>query len=1134
MFLLLLGLQTETARATSRFEEISVSQGLPHNCANSIVQDNDGFLWIGTLQGLARYDGYGFKVFRPGEGKETIGGNRVYSLAWGDENQLWVGLNDGGVDRLDLQTGNFEHFTHKEDDPTSLSSDRVRKIIKDREGHIWIATDDAGLNRLDPKTSQIVRYRHDPDDPGSLSSDNVRTVLEDAEGRIWVGTKDSGLNLFVSQTGTFLKFRHDADDPETLSSDAIQALFEDSRQRLWIGAFEGHVSVLDRSRDRFTRHDLDESSRDGAHAVVRAFAEDKGGDIWIGTEKGVFVCHSDDDRFSRIDSENQGTDYYMSDNSIRAIFEDGSGLLWFGTLAAGLAKFNRRALLFEHIYHQKDAPNSLLDNMAWALYEDSRSNLWVGTTTGVTRLDKDLSKATHFVYDDKNPSDSIPPSNVTAFLEYEPGVMFLGTYLHGLTIMDERAKSYQRFTHDAANPSSISDNSVSSIFRDSESGIWIGTYNGGLNLFDPRTGAFRRFRHETTDPGSIGSNRVTCIHEDTQNNLWIGTSGGGLNLLDREKGVFQRFTLQADDRASLSIRRIQHLYESSDGTLWIATDMGLGRFDRKTKDFEYVHHNIESSPRAIFGILEDERDRLWMSSNKGLIVYDTKKNKAFSLSTSDGLQSDEFIERSLVKSPSGKMCFGGRNGLNCFYPNAVSFDITPSAVNLISVKIFDKEMTLDTPVTQLKELELSHRESFLSFEFTVFDYHTPQKNRFSYKLEGFDKKWIDAGTRNFASYTNLPGGEYVFRLKGANHIGIWSSRDNDLKVEVVPPFYETRWFYLVTTLLGAALVVLVVVLRTAQAKKRERKLSALAWEQTNDVLKEQVDSIKKVADTVSSVVNEILEATTVLSTSSSEVATSVSETTAAIFQMQASGATAKLNASEIVSSAKNTEKRTERGQQAIQKATDIVQMVKAESQQISEGSQTLIDTIQDVTQIVSAVEEISKRSKILAVNASIEAAKAGRYGTGFGVVAREIKSMALQSTQALQRINKVLSQVQTTIETIVKNSSRGNSRIEEGALQMKESSDIVTELSEAVHSSSRLATVIDKHIVYQTTTQEQIGVAMDKINGAALENYQLSTEMRHYADRLSESMTQLTGFIDNWHTPDFRSKFKFRTDPKSR
>ncbi len=827
-----------------RFAHLSIEDGLSHGMVLRIVQDDLGFMWFGTADGLNRYDGHTFKVYKSNpDDPGSLRSDSIWALYVDRAGTLWVGTEGGGLSYLDRDTDSFVHYLHDPDDAHSLSNDGVTVIYEDQAGVLWVGTATGGLNRLDRAvgravgradsqaegqgTGQFTHYRHDPDDPQSLSSDGVISLFEDSEGVLWVGTSE-GLNRFDRDAGTFTRYQNDPADPHSLSHNSVWVIHEDQNGALWIGTAGGGLSRFNRAASReteqFTHYQFDPDDEQSlSNDIVFALHELPGGDFLVGTYGGgLNRFNPQTGRSIRYESD-RFDPYSLSSNHIRSIYADRSGVLWIGTEGGGINRNDPPYKRFLHYRAVPGDPNSLSHNFITALHEGRDGALWIGTLDGgLNRLDQETGEFTHYRHDPSDP-DSLSDDNVTGIYEDHLGVLWAATGDGGLDRLDRASGRFTHYRRDSGDPGSLSTDALYTVYEDRDNRLWIGTNGGGLALFDRETERFTHYRYNPADPHSLSHDRVNAIYEDRVGHLWIGTSGGGVNRFDRETGQFTRYQADMDDPDSLSNDVVFAIHEDQAGNLWIGTAGGLNRFDPTTETFINYRETDGLPSNLIAGILEDENGNLWLSTGRGLVKMDPRTETIRSYDAGDGLQSAQFQPGAYDKGQDGMMFFGGVNGFNAFHPEEIKDNPFKPPIVLTALYQGGDKVPLDQAVETVDAITMRWPNNFFEFEFAALNYVQPKKNQHAYILEGFDRDWNHIGNRHFGRYTNLPGGTYTLRLRGANNDGVWNEEAATLRVTVIPPIWNTTWFRVSAALLalGGAGAFFAVRIRAMEAQRRQ-------------------------------------------------------------------------------------------------------------------------------------------------------------------------------------------------------------------------------------------------------------------------------------------------------------------------
>jgi len=826
-----------------KFDQISLEQGLSQSTVNAIIQDRQGFMWFGTEDGLNRYDGYNFVVYRNNPlDSSSVSDNRILALCEDNNGDIWIGTFRGGLNRYVRDEDMFIRYKHEPSNPRSLSSNSVSAVEQDSTGVIWIGTWGGGLNRYDAKSDSFLRFRHNPGEPNSLVDDRVTSLCIDRTGGLWVGTWGglSKISLNVkdgvfSSVAGFDRYQHDEKDPRGLSSDQVTRLYEDEFGDLWVGTLESGINRYDGKTNGFIAYRHEENNMKSlSSGGVRCILGDRRGDLWIGTYGGGLNRF---DRNANIFFHYQFVPenvYSLKDNLIFSLCEDRTGRIWIGTGASGLNLYDPDKRKFVHNFQVPSDPQSLSNNVVRALTEDGRGDLWVGTLGGgLDRYDKKEGGVTHFRYAQNDPK-GISSSSIISLREDKFGLLWIGTDNKGLDRYDRHTGKFVHFRHNPVDSLSLSNNVIFSIYEDRGRYLWVGTANG-LNLFDRKAHTFIRYYSETDNPNSLSGNWVYSIYEDSKGFLWVGTWGSGVSRYDRRTSIFKRYQPEPNNPHSLSDLTVFAIVEDNNEDLWLGTANGLNQYVRAKDTFIHYTERDGLPNNVVYGILPDDAGNLWLSTNHGLCKFNRETHRCQNYDIFDGLQSNEFNQGAYCKSKSGQMFFGGINGFNAFYPDSIKRNTNIPPVVLTSFRVFDKPVRLDQSVWMLDDIQLSYNDNFFSFEFAALDYTAPQKNRYAYMLEGFDRDWIYSGTRRYASYTNLDGGEYVFRVKGSNNDDVWNEQGVSVRITIIPPFWKTWWFILVAAFTIAAASFQAYRYRVSQLLKVERMRTRIATDLHDDI-----------------------------------------------------------------------------------------------------------------------------------------------------------------------------------------------------------------------------------------------------------------------------------------------------------
>jgi len=810
------------------FKHVTTADGLSQSTAFCIIQDSRGFLWVGTQDGLNKYDGYTFTVYKPDpDDSNTLSDTQIFCIMEDRLNPgiFWIGTISGGLNKFDSRIERFYRYSIDPNNPNAVGDGSITSFCQDKSGALWVGTGRQGVYKIVGKTNpdgtqteRIFHYTSDPNDPFSLCNNGINMVYGDRSGNIWVST-GAGLNKYNAAKDNFSRYTSDPTNPRSLSGNFISDVYEDSAGMFWVGTIGGGLNLMNKDTGDSIAYRFDPNNPASISSdFINVIYEDDSGIIWIGTiNAGLNRFNKRTESFVSY-LNNPSDPKSLSINNVISIFEDNSNVLWIGTGGGGLNKFDREEK-FNLYKSSPQNPNGLSNSFVYSVYEDRGGMLWIGTLNGgLNQLDRRTGIVKHFRNDINDPS-SLGSDVVRGILEDHSGVLWVGTMGGGAQTLNRETWKFKSYLRNPDDPHSLSSNVVRTIYEDKQGTVWIGTMGSGLNRYNRAADNFTVYRNNPDDPNSLSDNGISSICDSSAEPgiLWVGTLNNGVNRFDLKNETFTRYIPSLSVPGSLSKNVIQCVYEDTSGTLWVGTfGGGLNKLVRsKDGNHRFVHyterHGMPSN--SIYGILEDDTGCLWISTNKGVSCLNPKTESFKNYSILDGLQADEFNGGSYFKSKRGELFFGGIDGLNCFFPSQFKANphIPPIVINGFtlfnkSVPIAPKSL-LPRSITWMDRLVLTYRHNVISFEFSALDFTVPGKNRYMYKMEGFNETWIATDARKrFASYTNLSPGKYLFRVKGSNNDGIWSEKGASIVLVITPPFWKTWWFQLLAVLAVLAFV----------------------------------------------------------------------------------------------------------------------------------------------------------------------------------------------------------------------------------------------------------------------------------------------------------------------------------------
>lgn len=792
-----------------KFSALTTDHGLSQLVVESIIQDTDGFLWIGTQNGINRYDGKSFKVYLQNPTDTTsISDDYVRKVYQDSKGRIWAATYGGGLNLFNNVSETFTHFKHEPDDSTSISSNDVRIVFEDSQKKLWIGTNN-GLDLFHEKNKSFEHFSLiNSDYPGEVNN-KIRTILEDSRGLFWIGTYGGGLFLLDKENLKFKQFVHRENDPNSISHNNVWYVYEDSNSDIWVCTYGGglnKISVqfsnnLENVKLQFTHflHSDKDANSISSNKIVSCL-EDRDGFFWVGTDsEGLNLFDRKTNRFQTILMD-EANPYSLNNNSTWTLFEDNSGLIWIGTWGGGLNKLDKRKSIFNEITPH----DGLSGAIVMAIAEGQKENYWVGTYGGGLHLfNSKLKKIKSYLHEIGN-SNSLSDNNITSLLIDENKV-WIGTDGSGLDLLDTKNNSFTHFYHSNNHNSSLPNDFIKTIYKDRKGNIWIGTLEG-VSIFDKVKKTFTTKSHNPSDDRSLSHNAVRFIYHDSKDNIWIGTFGGGLNRYIPEEELFIHYRFDKNDSTSISSDKLRTMYEDRNGALWIGTDGGgLCKFDPVEKSFKTFLGEGGFANYSVLGIVEDDQNNLWFSSG-GIVKFNLKNKQSKYYNKTDGLLSNEFTPGSVIKDSRGRLFFGTVEGVQFFNPKKITDrEFTPPLV-VTNIRIKNEKKNVKEILSGNKEIKVDYLDSFINLEFASLDFTNPEKIHYRYRLLPEFNSWIDLGNESSINFASLQPGNYLLEVAATNGDGVWNSKPETISIIVTPPFYRTFWFYSLIILFAASVV----------------------------------------------------------------------------------------------------------------------------------------------------------------------------------------------------------------------------------------------------------------------------------------------------------------------------------------
>jgi ligand-binding sensor domain-containing protein/signal transduction histidine kinase len=821
-----------------RFERIGIREGLSDPIVLCMMQDSRGFIWVGTRRGLNRYDGHQFKVFLTNmQDSTSISGNYINKIIEDSKGYIWIATANG-LSRFDRRKNTFRQYFSNPANPNSLSNSHINTIIEDKTGKLWVGTSE-GVNLFDPVKNLFSHFIHKQNEKSSISDNYITSLYTDSKGDIWVGTQSGGLNKFNPLDNSFTNYTSDPKNIYSISGNKINAIFEDSRNQLWIGTDDG-LNLLDRETNRFQKFRNIPNINSLSGNNILSINEDDNRNLLIGVENGgINLLDSSRQNFTNYKND-EIDENSLSANSVYSILKDNAGSIWVGVFAGGINLYLKNSANFNH-YKHNSSKGSLSNNFVLCLYEDDYENLWIGTDGGGLNC---YNKRTgeYEVYKTKSGTNRICGDYVITVTGDHKDNLWIGTWGNGLSKFNLKTKKFTNFKSGVGNRGP-SGNNIYSIKVAKDGKIWIGTFGDGLDIYDEKTNTFINYKNKINDPTSLGNDKIYDILEDRSCRIWIATAEGGINLYEPKTNSFSRFFIENN---KMNSNTSYCLLETANGKIYAGTiGDGLEYFDEAANRFVSLESRDKFSSEFVYAALEDKLGNIWISSNKGISMYDPNNKIVKNYSAEDGLQADEFKPHSAFRTKSGMLYFGGINGYNSFYPGQIRDKTYNPSIVLTDFQLFNKSVPiaqsekdlspLKQDISETKSLSLKYNQSVFSFVFASLDYSVRDKKNYAYKLEGFDKDWNYVVNKNSATYTNLNHGDYVFKVKSQNNLGEWSPNICTINLTIVPPFWLTWWFKI---LMGLILVIIPVGFsywRINQLRHQKELLEKSVNERTNEI-----------------------------------------------------------------------------------------------------------------------------------------------------------------------------------------------------------------------------------------------------------------------------------------------------------
>lgn len=827
------------------FHNLTTGMGLSHGDIKCFCQDHDGFLWIGTADGLNKFDGIGFTVYKNDKKDSTsIPYNYVNCIYEDKQNNLWIGLPTG-LCRFNRNKNNFEKISMIDNNNQNINN-QINLLFEDNRGRLWIGCD-MGIYLFDRENNRFIEYFKNQQKPSDKIPE-CTGILQDKNGILWFSSlynKNYGLIKYNPETNTTI--RYSSQDPiYKLKENNIISLMIDNHDNLWIGYYSMGIDVFNEQRELNASYKNINNDNSSNNNNITTIAQNSNGKVFIGTiGSGIKVFDPETKIFYNYISSQ--LDNSLLSNSIQEIYISRDGIIWIGCWGGGVSCYDKRFDRFIHYKQESQNQNSLFGSSVTCFTEDLDGNIWISTDGGgINKFNPKTKNFTNFRSKLNDPR-TLTNDKVLAIKTDHKGGLWAGMWQGGLNYFKIKGDNLVlKKKYDFVDKNNLNSNCIFNIYVSNNDEVWVGNFSTGLYKLDPVTEKFKTIEL-LKEPANYNS--IRNITSDSYNNVWISSETFGLVKINHDSGKMESFVHNDKDSTSLINLSINVVFEDSKKRLWVGGDgCGINLFNPKTKSFTHYLKEQGLPDNSVVGILEDGLGNLWISTFAGISKATIESNdtddgklkiRFKNFTVQDGLQGKVFNRWSYLKSSSGEMYFGGLNGFNVFFPDSIKENRNPPPVHITDFLLFNKSVVigekgspLSKHISQTEEVVLEHNQSFITFRYIALNYIFSEKNQYAYKLDGFDKDWNYVGFIRGATYTNLDPGKYTFKVKASNNDGIWNEEGVSLKITVLPPWWRTWWFRASMILLAFFTIWGIFYLRVINYRRQEKQLTNLVNQRT--------------------------------------------------------------------------------------------------------------------------------------------------------------------------------------------------------------------------------------------------------------------------------------------------------------
>lgn len=825
-----------------RFDNYTIEEGLSQSSVNCMLQDNKGFMWLGTQEGLNKFDGYSFQVFKHDpEDQRSLSNSFIKTIVQDANGIIWIGTETGGVNFFNPRNRRFTRLTGHD----ILEKGQIKTLAIDEDQNLWIGAENGGLLKFNTGDSSIIEF----DNAQGFNASTVNKITINKRGDVLVGSHGSGLFVLQKNRQSFKNFRADG-NTDAISGDFINDIYQDVSNRTWIATEKG-ISLFD--GNGFKNYGTQDGLTD---ENVRIVFSDSSGILWCGYEgSGLDMISIGKNSVNVTNfSKNDFDRTSLSSQIVYSMIEDESGSIWVGT-NGGVSKFDPVKQAFDHI-RGDFGDKGLLDDNIWTINKDSAGIIWVGTREGVARIDREHFKVDNYQFNGSNP-DVANNNSVNAIQFADDGTVWAGTVdgLYKLKVSKDFKSAWYEPVLFRKN--SKLHNRIYELTKEGDV-LWIACREG-LGRYNMLTKESKFFQHSIDDPNTLPSNVCRSLTIDSKGNYWISTEKGLCKMTVAEVDGEEEFTFKTyrnnpSDPNSISVDVVLSVWEEKNGGIWIGTyGGGLNHLDPVTKKFTAYNERDGLSNNSVYGVMGGEQGTLWLTTNLGVSRLEIATKTFTTYLLSDGLQSNEFNTGAYYRADNGELFFGGINGFNAFFPKNIQENKLIPKMTITDIMLFNNSLEvgenglIDSDPAFVKELVIDYRQSNLTIRYAALHYTNSSANQYKYILEGDEDKFNEVGNRREAYYTHLEPGDYIFKVYGSNSDGIWSDEPATIKITVTPPFWQTWWFRGTLILLAIILVVAVQRWRIRSIKTQKETLARLVELRTRTVTeqKEKIEEQKQ-------------------------------------------------------------------------------------------------------------------------------------------------------------------------------------------------------------------------------------------------------------------------------------------------